>query len=517
MMDSFKKRYGYKLLTNSFGFGFSMVTQALVSRGLGPIGYGDYSFLTNFFSQLISFFEMGTSTCFYTKLSQRHKDSELIKFFFYFSFLVAIALAVFVIAALFLPVYRFFWPGQTKNYIILAAGLCLFLWGVQVLNSMLDALGITVSGEKAKILQKVLIVFGVAFFFFAGRLSLQNFFCIQYTAVFFLGVSFILLLRRSGYMPKDLRPLDLSHTREYAQEFYHYTHPLFVYSLIGVILNMVDRWLLQIFSGSAEQGFFGFSLQIGSICFLFTSAVTPLLTREFSIAHARKDTAFMQQFLKRYFPLFFIMAAFLSCFIAVESKAVIILMGGNKFESAFWPMAIMAFYPVYQTYGQLTGSVFFATAETKMYRNLGITFLLIGLPLSYLLLAPRSQFGFSAGAAGLAVKMVLIQVIGVNVSLFYICKILKVKFFAFVTQQAKILGTFVLLSYMAMWAVNSIGFPKSRIMLNLIFSGVFYSVLTATTLYFFPAAGGMDRADLTFILQKIPGNIFKKKSYNVRL
>jgi len=55
----------------------------------------------------------------------------------------------------------------------------------------------------------------------------------------------------------------------------------YVYALVGLFMGILDRWLLQVFSGSAEQRFYRVSYQSGAVRFLFTSAMTPLIRREF--------------------------------------------------------------------------------------------------------------------------------------------------------------------------------------------------------------------------------------------
>ena len=76
--DSLKKRYFAKLSANFAGFAMSLVTEAIVPRGLGPRAYGNFSFLSNFFTQVVGMLDMGTSTCFYTKLSRRQQEFGLV-------------------------------------------------------------------------------------------------------------------------------------------------------------------------------------------------------------------------------------------------------------------------------------------------------------------------------------------------------------------------------------------------------------------------------------------------------
>ena len=69
--DSLKKRYTAKLISNLVKFVVSLVTLGMVPRALGPEGYGDFGFLTNFFQSTMKFLKTGGPTPYYTKLSNR--------------------------------------------------------------------------------------------------------------------------------------------------------------------------------------------------------------------------------------------------------------------------------------------------------------------------------------------------------------------------------------------------------------------------------------------------------------
>ena len=79
--DSLKKRYLYKLGSKFIGFPISFITSAIIPRGLGLKAYGDYSFITDFFTQLFGVANAGTSASLYTKLSQRQKETGLLRFY----------------------------------------------------------------------------------------------------------------------------------------------------------------------------------------------------------------------------------------------------------------------------------------------------------------------------------------------------------------------------------------------------------------------------------------------------
>lgn len=499
--DSLKKRWLYKFFANVIGFGMGFITQSIVPRGLGPTAYGNFSFLSNFFTQLVSFFEMGTSTCFYTRLSQRQKERELVSFYLYFIGFVAVGVAIFVAATMITVTYPKFWPGQEVFYIYLAAGFGILTLIVFVLNNMADAYGITIMAEKIKILQKALAVLIVVLLYVFNQINLANFFYLQYAILLFLIFSFLYIMKREGHLSGQRLIIAFDKVKKYAKEFYNYSHPLFIFSFIGMFVNILDRWLLQLFGGSIQQGFFGFSFQISALCFLFAGALTPLLMREFSISYAKKDIKEMSRLFQRYMPVLLFVTAFLTCFIASQAGTIIQFMGGEKYKGSLWPVFIMAFYPIYQVHGQVCGSVFFATDETKLYCNIGIFFMLIGIPITYFLIAPKALWGLNSGAIGLAAKTMLLQILAINVLLYHNAKVLKFSIRKHLFNQVINIGLLLLFAFLASFIANLIlGFSGNNV-LKFFFTGLVYTATVAAVIYVFPDIFTLRKDDINDALQ----------------
>ena len=494
---SLGKRYAYKLLTNIVGAGFSLVALCVVPRGLGPSLYGDYNFLINFFNQIVGFVDMGTSVCFYTKLSQRQKEGGLVVFYSYFMFVVALAMVVFIICAQWSGAYKRIWPGQGLMFVYLSAGLVFLIWVVQTLNKMTDAYGITVSAEKAKMLQRIVGAVLVAIIYYVGQLHLVQYFLFSYVIWFGLAVSFLwIVIKHGGARFRNELFLPTVEVKKYVKEFYKYSHPLIAYAIVALVIGIFDRWILQVYAGSVEQGFFGLSYQIGAACFLFTSAMTQLLTREFSIAHGNGDIKHMAFLFRRYIPLLYSVAALFSCFVAVNAGKIIDIMGGAQYKGAVIAVAIMAFYPIHQTYGQLSGSVFYAAGKTALYRNIGVMVMLIGLPISYVLIAPHDKFGMNAGATGLAIKMVLLQFIAVNVQMYFNAKMLELSLWRYIAHQFVSVFCFLAIAVATSIGVVSIFSSSIGNIAEMFISGILYVLIVVALIYIFPVVVGLKRADI---------------------
>jgi len=499
--DTLKKRYLYKLFTRLIGLVIGFVNQAIIPRGLGPAAYGNFNFLSNFFTQFVNFFDAGTSLGFYTKLSQRPRESALVYFYFCFSGVISLMVAGFVVIAQSLSLYMRIWPEQDLFYIYLAAFLGIFTWVTETFNKMADAYGVTVYAEKARIFQGIFAAAIIVSLFVSGRLNLANFFYYNYLNLFFLAVAFIWIMERGGYLKIKDRRLSIAKTKGYLKEFYNYSHPLFAYALAGLIIGIFDRWLLQLYGGSVQQGFYGLSYQIGGTCFLFTSAMTPLITREFSVAHNKEDLVQMARLFRRYIPLFYSITAYFCCFIAVEADKVIYIFGGNAYRDAIIAVTIMAFYPVHQTYGQLSGAVFYATGQTGLYRNIGIVFMLLGLPVTYFLIAPHGKFGLNLGATGLAVKMVLFQFVVVNVQLFFNARLLRFSFWKYFSHQIGIICCFLSIAVISALGADKILGVNGGVIQSFICAGALYTLIAIILAYMAPISFGFNKRDVRYMVQ----------------
>jgi len=271
--------------------------------------------------------------------------------------------------------------------------------------------------------------------------------------------------------------------------------------------GIFDRWLLQYFGGSVQQGFYSLSYQIGTICFLFTGAMTPLLMREYSILHDTNDLHEMGRLFKRYIPFLYAIAAFFSCFIMVQAKNVVQIIGGSAFEGSIMAVAIMSLYPIHQTYGQLTSSLFFATGRTKLYRNISVTFSLVSLPITYFMIAPINMFGLNAGATGLAFKMVIINVVAVNVQLYFNTKLLRLNYLHYLKHQIGCILFFTGLALVSSLVAKYLFVDE--VLYNFILSGIIYTIIVVVSVYFKPEILSFNRKDVRSLLQQIHNRLTK--------
>ena len=469
----------------------SLTTAGIVPRSLGPRSYGNFNFLSEFFHQLLTFFDMGSSTWLYTRLAHRHNESGMVWFYARVALGIILAVAAVVVVAHLSAWHTAIWPGQSLCFIYMAMLWGILNWLTRIANYLTDAYGLTVIAEKMKIVQKLVGMAFLLLLFFSQYLTLTYYFLYQYLLfVMIIGVG-VVIIKNSGYLTAaHLAAAPAS--GQYFSECYRYSLPLLTHSLVCLGTTLLDRWLLQAYGGSIEQGYYGLSYQVATICVLFTSAMTPLFMREFAIAFAGEDTEKMAS-LFCYVPMLYSISAYFCCFIVTQSERLVAFLGGDSFRHASWPVLIMSFYPLAVTCGQLQDSIFYASGRTRLYRNISIAVQLSGLPLTYWLIAPYQGYGLDLGAIGLALKTVFLAFVTINIQLWFNCRLVKLSFWRFFGQQIAIVALLSLWSWTICSSINwLITHPLSAFLL----SGFLYTLGCLALLWLIPGFFAVDRQQL---------------------
>lgn len=492
MEDSLKKRYSIKLFANILSGIIGIILVAIVPKSLGPIQYGQFVYLQDFFTRVIGFLDMGSSIAFFTKLSAQHTRKELITFYFFYSLalLLIALLSLFIIESL--GYSDTIIPNIPDQYIYMGLFFGFFTWITQIFIKISDAYALTVSVELIKIGHKIVSLLLLLYFVYLTAFDLTTYFYYHYIALspFLLVIAWLFI--KKGILDKSIITLNFSF-KKISKEFIQYCHPLVVYSIVGILIGLFDIWLLQTMAGSEQMGFYGLSYSLAAMSILFTSAMTPIITREFSKSHAQNDLAQMRRLFYRYIPMLYSIAAYFALFISFQSENILAIFTDEKFKDASLVLTVMALYPIHQTYGQLSGSIFHATGQTKLYRNIGIVSSLIGLILSFVFI-----YFLALEALGLGIKLILAQIIATNIQLYFNAKFLQLELRYFVVHQIYSFLFFMVLAYASTYVI-ALASPLAAFLI----SGVIYTLLVIIFAYIFPQIFVFTRDDIKNNLRKI--------------
>ena len=505
MPISLAKRYSFKLLANCATIPVYLVMEAILPRALGPRTYGEFGFVTNLFQQCMSFLDMGSSACFYTALSRRQQELGLVSFYGRICLLV-LALCLLTSLMVLQPAFGEWIMPQVPLWMAPLAALWAFLtWLGRVVRSMNDAFGATVPSELARAAVSLGGMFLLVAFFWADALTITSLFIQQYIVLSALILGFWHVVRKEHKrIPWTLAAAD---AYAYRMEFFRYSHPLFVQALFSFFFLTGERWLLQWFNGSTEQGFFTLSQKVSLACFLFVSAMTPLLMRELSIAWGQKDTVLMGRLITRFAPLLYVVAAYFSCFTLMEAASLVRIFGGVEFAQAFLAVQIMALFPLHQTYGQMASSVFQAVGRTTILRNITVLECLGGITVSWFMLAPPEYFGLHLGAAGLAIKIVAVQFVTVNIYFWLVARMLSFSYLHNLLHQLVSLSVLLGLAFVSREVTSMLPPGLVTGFVRFILSGMLYSLLVALCLFAVPQLAGCSRQELYSIVERVRHNL----------
>ncbi|WP_406611052.1 lipopolysaccharide biosynthesis protein [Agarivorans sp. JK6] len=470
--DSLKKRYFFKLMSSAVSGGVNVLLIALVPKALGPVAYGQFNFLQQMFNQLFSFLDFSSSTALFTKLSANNSRKELILFYSFLSIFILLVAALFVELSVRFDFSSAIFSDVDVCYIYYGLAFGFLTWITQVLVKISDAYALTVSVEIVKVIHRVVALVILLLVINYLGLNLDSYFQYQ---LFMLSL-FVVALTLIFFNVKLMNRVTLQRKIDWrltTKEFYRFCSPLVVFNIVAISGGMFDVWLLQDVSGSVEVGFYGLAFSISSMCIIFTSAMTPIIMREFSKAIELGQVAKVKELFLTYSPKLYFISAFFCVFIAFNASDFILIFSDERYVDANAVLFILAFYPLHQTYGQISSALFFSSEKVVLYRNIGLAVALLGFLFTWL-----SVGWLELGAIGLALKMVIVQFIGVNIQLYYNSKYLNLSFSKLIVQQVGLLPVLVLYSY-----ISKIYIVESQF-LNLFISGLIYSSLVFFTVLF---------------------------------
>jgi O-antigen/teichoic acid export membrane protein len=495
--DSLKKRYVYKLSTNVIGGFINLFSIAIIPRALGVINFGNFNFITTIITQFINLLEFRTSTCFYTKLAQRPKENKLVLFYSFLSLLIFLILSFLIIGITFSPIKQFVFQDQSSDIIVYALFFVTLTWILEIFVKIMDAHGETVPLEKMRMLNKVLGGVLLVILYFSNLLNLNNYFYYQYFLLFILLYYLYRYLKRNSYLIFDssLRKADFI---SYLKEFYKYSGPLGFYVILQFIHISFDRWILQYYGGSYQQGIYSFSFGITSVCLVFTTTMIPLFTRELSVAAGEQNIKQMASLYRLFVPMLYAITAYFCCFIFVESKSIIEIFGGKEYSNAELTLKILAFYPLVSVYSNLNGSVIYANGRTNFILKLALIFTPISVIAAWFLIS-NDYLAFNLGANGLALKELILELISVIILIYFNTDFLKLRFRNYLVHMIFSILPFIIFAYAAHfivhWISTGLEFSSNPIILFFL-SGIVYSLFTLLIVWFYPMVFGLARKDI---------------------
>ena len=413
MASSARQRIVFGMMGQAAKATLSLVASALLARWLEPSGYGTFIFVVGAINAIRQLFDLGTSTAYFTLAASTPRPAAFHRV--YWGWLgVQLALMTLAISML-LPgdLYKGLFPSIPRPTATLAA-VALFIQG-NLWNAASQ--GAEASRQTARI-QALGIVVTLAYLMAVVLLHLSGRLCTE-TVLALIAISWgigCIAATRLRQHSKPTAPFAARYLGETFRLFTPHCLPLIPYAVLGAIAAFADRWMVQEWAGSQAQGEFGAAQQLGSLTLLVTVAMVPVLWKEIAESHHAGNREAALAKYARASDAMLITVAVPAGFVMPWTEEVVRLVLGPTYLGSGMLLALLVWYPVHQTLGQLQGAYFYATSRTAAYVTTGTVALVGGLVTSYALMAPQSAAppGLGLGATGLAIRMLTVQFLTVS-------------------------------------------------------------------------------------------------------
>jgi O-antigen/teichoic acid export membrane protein len=490
--NSVKIRFFTTFITNILRLGISFIAGIVIARALGPGEYGNLSFLLGSFTSLATLVNMASSSAFYTFISQKQRGW---KFFLYYAVWVLFQLLILLVLVLFLPdsIRQKIWLGHPFELILLALVASFTMnqiWAFvgQIGESIRDTVGVQIRNLAVAMTYLICVVILTGF----QILSIKKIFILNVSIYLLFSILYAWSVYRTGILSKE----GDDDFKAILGEFKGFCLPLIFYTGIAFLYSFADNWLLQKFGGSVQQGYYAIGIKFSTLSLIATSSILQVFWKEIAEANSLGNMERVRLLYSRISRALYFIGALISCIMIPFTRDILSLFLGSSYQDAWLPLSILFLCPLYQSMGQITSTILYATEKTKTQSYIWICVMSISIPVSYLLLGSKSASisGFQLGAMGLAIKSLGVLILGVNLSAFFVTKHIKANFEW--KHQINVLLLFLpagfLTKFLSQYVLSFSAFD-GYIILVMIFSGVFYLAISAAFVYFFPSIAGLSR------------------------
>lgn len=500
--SSLLSRYFAKLIANLFALLATGVSYLIVPRSLGPQAFGQYSFFSTLFQQLFTLLDFGALGAFFSKFSQRPKELGLATtYLIYLSAYSALAFIGLLMIHLFGSLEDVF-SAETEGGVLAFLGLIwAILWSASIFSDkFVDALALTVPAEKIRMVLRSIFTTIILLMYFFDAISIWSFFFWNMGYLFVLTSLFIFLGYRSGHSIPWPKSEDLDQLRSYFSEYVTYCRPLALVAAFSAFSLASDRWVLNYYGGSVQQGFFSLAWLLCSLPLIFSTAFVPLFWREISKARGEGSKNLLGQFMGRQFRVLFAITTSAGAIAFIFADELSYIAGGREYAEAAVCLAIMSLYPTYQVYGQMSSAIFLSYEQTKIYALFAICYSLLGFFAAIYILDNKALFGFENEASALAFKLVVLQAVFVNLQLYFNCRLARISYWSFLANQIVLLLVIVFVAFLSKLCVESFVSDGISDLLFLAFAVPIYGSILLALTFAVPGLLGFERKEITNLI-----------------
>ena len=318
MTTSVRGRFAFTVGANLCRSSLSFATGMLLARWLGPTPYGNMAFLLGTFMGFRQMLDLGSSSAFFTFMSQKPRSRRFVMSFFTW-LAVQLLVPLFVIGLLF-PAHwiETIWRDQNRSLVLLAFAAAFLQNSVwPVVQQAGESQRQTRRVQGIAVALAAVHLLAVTLLWRCGILGLYAVF----TAIV-LEYSLAAVLAHSGfqYAAVDGTGGDVEPG---FQEYRRYCFPVLLFSGVVFAYMFADDWLLQVYGGGVQQAYYAVGAQFANVALIATTSILSIFWKEIAEAHHRGDHARTGILYRKVSRLLFLVGAAIAGFLMPWSEELI--------------------------------------------------------------------------------------------------------------------------------------------------------------------------------------------------
>ncbi len=495
MTRSIRSRFSFSLFANLSKAIITFGTGMLVARGLGPEEYGTMMFLLGTFTAIRQLLDMGSSTAFFTFLSQRQRSRRFVAG--YFTWLGMQFLVPLLAIGLLLPssLVDLIWNGEQRSLVLtafLAAFMQSVLWSAILQMGESQRLTRWVQGVSVAVALVHFLLMAMAGW--GGWLDVRSILVLMIIE-WSIAVAVVVKQLRFSVIPDEPDTL-----KSVWAEFWRYCLPLIPYAWLSFAYEFADRWLLHNYAGSVQQAYYSVAFQFGAVAAIATASAINIFWKEIAEAHHQKNHERVALLYRQTSRGLFFVAAAGAGYLVPWAEDILRVTLGVAYVGGGGTLMIMFFYPLHQSLGQIGGTMAYATGRVSVYVKFGMVFMASSMVVTYFVLASTDAPlpGLGLGSLGLAGKMVAMQFLSVNALAYYLARSMEIKF-DWIFQPISTVACLAA-GYSAYAIPHSLFDTGSYLWLEFLASGIIYLIALICLIVVMPSMAGLRQTDIAAVL-----------------
>lgn len=479
----------YKVSFQFISLLIGLLSLGIVARSLNPVYYGSFNYLTDFFRRFQKLIMGGSMTGYFIQLSKKNNGHLILSYHVYLLILLPIVLVL--LGLVFSIGYtEFFFPDQEVSYILMAAIFVLLTLQGNGLSSTYDALGLTKYFEVIKLIPLIVSVTCILALYSFSKLNLFNYFLLNILSqlgLFIIGTALLVRLKKFNYFAYKSNKEGI---RKNLKKIFKFSRLLFIYGFFVFITYVLERWLLQNYFGSYEQGIYGFALKISSMILLIGAPLSRLFLRESS--YRITDLSKFARYIQKGLILNLFIGLFLGFFVGIYGLEIITIIGGSQYFQSHLGLYLLAISVGINFSILFLSSLILAEENSLLHMKINLPVILLFFLFSFILLTTNTNFLIS-GFNILPLKQLLMYISNFVILLFICAKKFNFSFFKYMNYSLLFsLFAFLIGSFSSFLA--SLFFEGD--FMKLILGGMIYGVMS---LLFLICINNIFRLNISFM------------------